>query len=114
MKYSVKKELLQYGIERLKDLSPSSKELCEPSEIHHQIFNVDYYIIGYYEANQWLKEHEIDVFEGIQFCQEKEEENFGEVYGKFDNSEILVNHIVYWVGYDLIMDIISKYKNEED
>ena len=113
MRASVKKELFQYGIERLKDLKPSSRELSDSSDIHHQLFNMDYYIIGYYEAEQWLKQHDISVFEGMDFCKEQEEMHFGEFMTNIDNAETLVNHIVYWVGYDLIDGICVHHKMNE-
>ena len=47
-------------------------------ELHFQAFNQDYYIIGYYQAEQWLKKHDISVFEGIEFVQNYERDNFGD------------------------------------
>lgn len=111
MKKSIQNELIEYGVQRLAELQLSNSEIQDVHEVHHQLFNSDYYIIGYYEADQWLKEHEINVFAGIEFCKNNEEEHFGEFFTNIDNSEILVNHIVYWVGMEVIEEIIYQYKN---
>ena len=72
---------------------------------HFNMFNEDYYIIGYYQAEQWLKEHNLSVFESINICREYEEEHFGESTTKFDNAEKLVNHLAYWYGQDLCNEL---------
>jgi hypothetical protein len=74
---------------------------CNDEYLHFHLFNEDYYIIGYYQCGQWLKKHNISVFEGIEFVQEYERENFGTVK-TYDNAESLVNMIVYIVGEELI------------
>lgn len=66
-------------------------------DIHHEVFNTDYFIIGYYNAKQWLKTHDIDVFDLIEFVQEYEKDNFGETTTKI-NSESMVNMFSYIVG----------------
>lgn len=63
---------------------------------HFTMFNEDYYIIGYFQAEDWLKKHDLGTFEAIRICNEYEEENFGEIQTTFDNAETLVNHLVYW------------------
>jgi len=71
-------------------------------DLHHHLFNEDYFIIGYYQAEQFIKENDLNVFELIQFCQEQEKENFGEIQNTFDNAEKLVNHYAYWRGQELL------------
>lgn len=66
-------------------------------DLHHEVFNTDYFIIGYYNANQWLKEHDIDVFNIIEFVQEYERENFGETNTAID-SESMLNMFSYIAG----------------
>lgn len=77
-------------------------------DLHHTIFNEDYYIIGYYNAEKWLKRHNIGVFEGVKFCQEYEEQNFGE-FRQYDNAEQLVNMIAYIIGEELIYNNAETY-----
>ena len=74
-------------------------------DLHHFLFNEDYYIIGYYQAEQFIKENDLNTFDLIQYCQEQEKENFGEIQNTFDNAEKLVNHYAYWRGQELMYDI---------
>jgi hypothetical protein len=113
MRKSVKQELIEYGVQRLNELELSNRELSEFSDVHHKLFNDDYYIIGYHDCSQWLKKHDIDVFDGITFCEVQEMDNFGECHTKYENSEILVNHIVYWVGMQVIEEIIKEYQSNK-
>ena len=57
-----------------------------------QLFNTDYYVIGRWHAEQWLKKHNISVFEAIEFVQEYEKDNFGETQ-TYTDAEKLVNMI---------------------
>lgn len=111
MRKSVKQELIEYGVARLIDLQPSEEQLNDSSEIHFHLFNEDYYIIGYYECGEWLKQHEIDIFDGISWVNEQEDLHFGEPHSKIEDSEKLVNLIVYFVGYEIVDEIIKEYKN---
>ena len=71
------------------------------SELHHMTFNSDYYIIGYYQASEWLKKHDICAFEAIQTVVDWEKENCGEVTTGI-NSEAIVNMYVYIKGEELL------------
>ena len=99
MKTSIKEELQSHILDRINNgiIDNDNKD-----EWHFHCFNEDYYIIGYYQANQWLKKHNIDVFEAIKICQEYEEENFGEITNTYDNSEKTVNMLTYIYGEQLI------------
>ena len=66
-------------------------------DLHHEVFNTNYFIIGYYEASQWIKENDLDVFEIIEFVQGYEIENFGTTTTQ-TNSESMVNMFSYIVG----------------
>ena len=75
-------------------------------DLHHHAFNTDYYIIGYYQAEQWLKEHDISIFEGIEFVQDYERDNFGnDGIRNYTNAEQLVNMITYIIGYDVVNEL---------
>ena len=72
---------------------------------HYHLFNEDYYIIGYYNAEQWLKKHNINTFQGISFVQDYEREMFGnDGMRNYDNAESLVNMIVYIIGEELLYE----------
>ena len=94
MKNSVRKELTEH----INDFNTDEQN-------HFTMFNEDYYIIGYYQSEQWLKLHNIGELEGVRICNEYEMEHFGEIQTTFDNTEKLVNHLVYWFGLDLCNEL---------
>jgi hypothetical protein len=79
------------------------------SDIHHQAFNEDYYIIGRHQAKLWLSD---EVFNIIEMIKEYENDNFGEVYTDFSEPEKVVNMYVYIVGYDVMHDYFKNNKLE--
>lgn len=72
-------------------------------DLHNEVFNTDYYIIGTYEAKEALKKY--DVFEAIDLVQTYEKDNFGEVYTELSNPEKLINMVYYIVGDEVICDM---------
>jgi hypothetical protein len=102
---SIKKEFATYLLDLIHDgvLTNENRE-----DWHFHAFNEDYYIIGYYEAEQWLKRHEISTFEAIGFCQEYEEGNFGEITSIYDNAERVVNMLAYIFGEFMIWEHDSE------
>ena len=53
MKSSIREELSEYITEHATDLD---LYMTDEVDLHHRLFNEDYYIIGYYQAEQWLVE----------------------------------------------------------
>ena len=100
---TIKKELLYNLIEYVKQCDKTRTDWLE---LHQEVFNSDYYIIGYYAASEWLKSHDLDAFQAIAYVIEKELEQFGENNLKpIDiNSEKIVNLLVYFVGYELLSE----------
>lgn len=96
-----KDEIRQHAVESLTDLKGSNIHGCD---LHHQIFNTDYYIIGTYKAKQWLGDHAFDVIETIK---EYEQDNFGQVSTDFSDPEKVVNMYVYIVGEEVLSDSIA-------
>ena len=74
-------------------------------DLHHHAFNSDYYIIGTYNAKQWLEDQ---VFNIIDFIKEYEEFNFGEVFTDFASPEAIVNMYVYIIGEEIVWDYINQ------
>ena len=72
-------------------------------DLHNEVFNTDYYIVGTYDAKKALREY--DVFEAIELVQEYEREQFGEVYTDFSNAENLINMVYYIIGGEVICDM---------
>lgn len=80
-------------------------KLVRDNELHHEIFNTNYYIIGRYHAIKWLSD---EVFNVINFIKEYENNNFGEVNTDFSEPEKIVNMYVYIVGEEMVNDYINS------
>lgn len=80
-------------------------------DLHNEVFNTDYYIIGTWQAKEALNEY--DVFDAIETVREYEESNFGEVYTDVTNPEALVNMLYYIIGEEVIGDMydIAAFAN---
>ena len=74
---------------------------ADPSELHHEAFNMDYYIIGTYQAQQWLGDH---AFYAIQVIKDYEESCFGEVTTDLSDPERVVNMYAYIVGEVIVWE----------
>ena len=64
-------------------------------DIHHYAFNEDYYIIGTFNAKQWLGNMAFDV---IGIIRDYEKDNFGELSTDISDPEKVVNMYAYIVG----------------
>lgn len=87
-----------------------NKEYLEESEywkddLHHHAFNEDYYIIGTYQAKEWLGDMVFDVIEHIR---EYEQFQFGEVNTDFSSPEKVVNMYVYIIGEEIVSDYLNQ------
>ena len=97
---TIKQELQEY----INDEKSNYNDV-DINDLHYHLFNEDYYIIGYYNAEQWLKKHNINIFQGISFVQDYEREMFGnDGMRNYDNAESLVNMIVYIIGEELLYE----------
>lgn len=72
-------------------------------DLHNEVFNTDYYIIGTYEAKEALREY--DVFDAIELVQKYEKEQFGEIYTDLSDPEKLINMVYYIIGDEIIGDM---------
>ena len=74
-------------------------------DLHHEVFNTSYYIIGTYEAKKALEEY--GVWNAIEKVQEYEKDNFGEVYTDLSNPEKLVNMLYYIIGEEVLWKMLD-------
>jgi hypothetical protein len=74
-------------------------------DLHHYAFNEDYYIIGTYQAKQWLGNM---AFEVINFIKEWEQVNFGEVLTDFSDPEKVVNMYTYIIGSEIVSEFLDR------
>ena len=81
-------------------------------DLHNEVFNTDYYIIGTYQAKEALREY--DVFEAIELVQTYEKEQFGEIYTDLSDAEKLINMVYYIVGDEVICDMNEIEAFEEN
>ena len=102
----MKKEAIEAIIEALEN--GYSGYYCD---LHNEVFNTDYYIIGTYQAKEALREY--DVFEAIDLVQTYEKDNFGEVYTDLSDPERLINMVYYIVGDEVIceMNEIAEFED---
>lgn len=77
-------------------------------DLHNEVFNTDYYIIGIPQAKEALKEY--DVFKAIKKVQTYEKENFGEIYTDLSNPEELINMLYYIIGEEVLYEIMDNVK----
>ena len=75
-------------------------------DLHHEVFNTDYYIIGTYQAKEALKEY--DIFKAIEKVQAYEKGNFGEVITDLSDPEKLVNALYYIIGEEELFQLVEE------
>lgn len=66
-------------------------------DIHHYLFNQDYWVVGYYQAEQEILKH-CSIFQAIGIVKDYEMDHFGEVYTDLSSSERVCNMLVYILG----------------
>ena len=81
-------------------------------DLHHEVFNTDYYVIGTYQAKEALKEY--DVFDAIEKVQTYEKDNFGEVYTDLSDPEKLINTLHYIIGEEVLSEMMNGVEAWED
>lgn len=74
-------------------------------DLHHEIFNTDYYIIGTHEAKEALEEY--GVWEAIAKVREYEQDNFGEVYTDLSDPVKLINTLYYIIGEEVLWEMLD-------
>ena len=102
-------EIKEYFNDSLEDYDKETLDkLIRDNELHHEIFNTDYYIIGTYKAKQWLKD---EVFNVIDIIKKYENFNFGSVSTDLSDPEKVVNMYVYIIGEQIVYDYLNKLED---
>ena len=73
--------------------------------LHDELFNTDYYIIGTYRAKEALREY--DVIEALEKVWEYEKDNFGEIYTDLSDPERLINMLFYIIGEEVLFEMME-------
>lgn len=83
------------------------------SEIHNEVYNTDYFVIGRWKAEQYLQQHR-GVFSAIGEVLEYEESNFGEVTTDLSEAEHVCNMLAYIYGERLLNDLETITDNWDE
>ena len=102
-------ELIHYAINGLTNVS----EGIYACDLHNSLFNRDYFIIGYYQAEQWLINN-VGIFNAIDIVKEYEENNFGALTTDISSSEKLVNMYAYIIGEEILNNCPTLTNNWDE
>ena len=110
--YELKQDVRDYIIDQLTDNVGLDQHI---SDLHHYLLNEDYFIIGYYKAEEWLKKDSI--FNAIETIKEYEQSNFGEVTTDLSSSESVANMLAYILGEEILFNndtynLFTRFHNE--
>lgn len=92
------KDVKNYAIDALNCISADCVRGCD---LHNEIFNTDYFIIGHYAAEQWLINNP-GIFQAIEDIKEYEQDHFGEVNTDFSSAEAVANMWAYIEGENIL------------
>ena len=109
-----KQDVKNYIIQQLNDDVGLDQHI---SDLHHFLLNEDYFIIGYWKAEQWLKKDDGSIFEAIETIKEYEESNFGQVSTDLSSSESVANMLAYILGEEILFNndtynLFTRFHNE--
>ena len=94
----LKKDVASYAYERLEEGVGQDQYI---EDLHNEIFNTDYFIIGTYKAKQWLGD---ETFNAIEKIKDYEESNFGQVSTDISDPEKVANMLAYILGEEVLND----------
>jgi hypothetical protein len=98
MNRNTQQELKSLIIDAINDNRLNNKPV---NEIHQEVFNTDYFIIGRFDAEKWLINNG-GIFNAIETIKDYELDNFGTVNTDFSEAEHVCNMYVYILGEELI------------
>lgn len=100
-------ELIQYTIDGLENLRGCNTYVCD---LHHEIFNTDYFLIGFYDCEMWLNNN-VGIFQAIETIKDYEMSNFGSLTTDIFSSEKVCNMYVYIKGDEILNELQSVHEN---
>ena len=106
----LEREIIDYTHEAIEEIHGYSPEKLQGNidfgDLHHELFNTSYYIVGTYNAKQWLGSLAFDVIDVVRTY---EYEQFGEYYTDVSDPEKVVNMYVYIIGEECIRDVVENF-----
>jgi hypothetical protein len=82
-------------------------------DIIHYLFNQDYWVIGYYNAEQEILKH-CSIFEAIGIVQDYENDSYGKCNTDLSNSEQVCNILVFLLGFKCLTKCEAVKNNWND
>ena len=80
------------------NLDPTNDEDVDTAR--EAVTNEPYYVIGYWQCEQWLVDHDVTPWQAIAFVNDYEKDHFGESR-QYKNAETVVNMIAYIIAWDV-------------
>lgn len=108
--FNFKEAVRQQLVDALQDGRLIDKPI---NEIHHEVYNTDCFVIGRWQAEQYLQQHE-GVFSAIAEIKEYEESNFGEVTTDLSEAEHVCNMLAYIYGEKLLGGLSTVSDNWDE
>ena len=104
-----KQKVREYILDRLEEGWGEERYACD---LHHYLVNEDYFIVGTWQAEQFLGDA---VWDAIRMIQDYEEENFGECATDLSSPENVANMFAYVVGEEILgeSEHLLAYVNSE-
>jgi len=112
---SIRPSIVEHAQEGIQDIinGMSENDSFDLSELHHRLFNEDYFIIGSYKAEQWIRENNLNAWDVIEEVKDYEELNFG-TFSTELNAEAMVNMFAYIQGEALLNSLENMRFSEAD
>lgn len=99
MNTTIKSELTQHIVDYLND----NLEGTYGCDLHNEIFNTDYYVIGYYDADKFINKYG-GAWKAIHRVKNYEIEMFGECNTDLSDVEKVANMLAYIEGEVLLFE----------
>tara|TARA_R100000081_G_C4807153_1_gene168327 strand:- start:116 stop:493 length:378 start_codon:yes stop_codon:yes gene_type:complete len=106
-------EIKDFCLDRLREIAEYMDNQdyrdAEVWDLHNDIFNTDYYIVGRYQAKEWMGAEAFDMIGDIV---EYEKDNYGELHCDLSEPERVVNMWVYIQGWKCIHECYETVRDE--
>ena len=106
-------EIKDFCLDRLREIAEYMDNQdyrdAEVWDLHNDIFNTDYYIVGRYQAKEWMGAEAFDMIGDIV---EYEKDNYGEIHCDLSEPERVVNMWVYIQGWKCIHECYETVRDE--
>ena len=103
----IKKEIANEMYTSIKDYeSIQDMYLCD---VANEYYNNDYYIIGIYQAKEWIKKYFDDMLEVIEYWEDETGEQYGQMITEVEKlatlvaytvADTILNEVYEFLGYD--------------